>query len=220
MVEKLVIFGNGQVAELAYARFKHEARYEVVGFAVDRSHLREPLLRGLRVVAFEDVEREFPAESVSMFIAVGPVQTNRIRADRFLQARRLGYRFVSYVSSHAIVDPEVRIGENCSIGEGAIVHPYVRIGDNVRIGSASMIGHHCVLEDHCFLTANCVLAGSVSIGARAFLGASATIRDRINIGEACIIGAGATIVRDTVPESVHVAPDSIQLPTSSGRIKL
>lgn len=219
-MEKLVIFGNGQVAELAYARFRRDARYEIVGFTVDRSHLREPLLLGLRVVAFEDIEREFPAESVLMFIAVGPVQTNRIRTDRFLQARRLGYRFVSYVSSRAIVDPGVQLGENCSIGEGAIVQPYVRIGENVRIGSASVISHHCVVEDHCFLASNCVLSGSVRIGARAFLGAGATIRDRVNIGEASIIGAGATIVRDTTPESVHVAPDAIQLPTSSGRIGL
>src|SRR3990172_3216298 len=116
VMEKLVIFGNGQVAELAYARFRRDARYEIVGFTVDRSHLREPLLRGLRVVAFEDVEQEFPAESVRMFVAVGPVQANRIRADRFLQARALGYRFVSYVSSHAIVDPDVQLGESCSIG--------------------------------------------------------------------------------------------------------
>jgi hypothetical protein len=95
------------MAELAYARLRRDTRYEIVGFTVDRSHLREPGPFGLRVVAFEEVAREFPPGSVSMFVAVGPVQANRVRADRFTQARRLGYRFINYISPHAIVDPDV-----------------------------------------------------------------------------------------------------------------
>jgi sugar O-acyltransferase (sialic acid O-acetyltransferase NeuD family) len=175
---------------------------------------------GLRIAPFEDVEREYPPQLFRMFIAVGPIRNNRIRADRFLQARRMGYRFVNCVSPHAIVDPDIELGENCSVGENAIVQAYARIGDNVRIGSASVVGHHSVLADHCCLAVSCILAGSVRIGARAFLGASATIRDGISIGEGCIIGAGATIVRDTAPGSVHLAPDSIELSIGSDRVGL
>ena len=220
MSEPLTIYGNGQMAEFAYARLRRDERYEIVGFTVDRSHLREPKVCSLPIVPFEEVERHFPPRSVRMFIAVGPVQGNQIRANRFTQARGLGYRFVSYVSARAIVDPDIFVGENCSIGECAIVQPFARIGDDVRIGSASVIGHHCVLEDHCFIGVGSVLAGSVRIGAHAFIGVNATIRDRITIGERCIIGAGATIVRDTAPGSVHVAPESIVLPLSSDRVRL
>ncbi len=220
MAQPLTIFGNGQLAELAYARLRRDPRHDIVGFTVDRSHLREDRVCGLPIVPFDEVERHFPPQSVRMFIAVGPVQGNRIRADRFIQAQGLGYRFVSHVSARAIVDPDIVVGENCSIGECAIVQPFTQIGDDVRIGSASVIGHHCVLEDHCFLGVGCVLAGSVRIGARAFVGVNATIRDRITIGEGCIIGAGATIVRDTAPGSVHVAPESIVLPLSGDRVRL
>jgi sugar O-acyltransferase (sialic acid O-acetyltransferase NeuD family) len=220
MAEQLIIFGSGQMAEVAYARFRRDSRYEIAGFTVDRSHLHRSSMFGLRVVPFEDVESEYAPSSVRMFIAVGPIQNNRIRADRFLQAQRMGYGFVNYVSPHAIVDPDVELGENCSVGENAIVQAYARIGDNVRIGSASVVGHHCELTDHCYLAVNCILAGSVHIGARAFLGAAATIRDGVSIGEGCVIGAGATIVRDTAPGTVHVAPDSIQLSISADRMNL
>ena len=220
MAEQLLIYGNGQMAEFALARFRRDARYAVVGFAVDRSVLRDPVLCGLPVVPFEDVEGQFPPAHVRMFIAVGPVQNNRIRADRYEQAKRRGFRFASYVSPHAIVDADVQTGENCSIGDNVIVDPCVRIGDNVRIGSGSVIGHHCMLGDHCFLGVNCTVLGSVRIGARVLVGAGAVIRDQISLGEASIVGIGATIVRDTAPESVHVAPEAVHLPISSGRIRL
>jgi len=220
MSEKLVIYGSGQMAEVAYARFRQDARYRIVGFTVDEAHRHSAEMFGLPVVPFESIEQEFPAAAVRLFIAVGPVQNNQIRAERFRLARRLGYGFASFVSPHAIVDPDVRLGENCSVGEGAVVMPYAQVGDDVRIGSASVIGHHCALEDHCYLAVNCILAGSVRIGARAFLGASVTIRDGVSIGEGCVIGAGATIVRDTAPNTVHVAPDSIQLSVTGDRIRL
>jgi sugar O-acyltransferase (sialic acid O-acetyltransferase NeuD family) len=220
MAEPLVIFGNGQMAELALARFRREGRYVPVGFTVDRSFVREGELCGLPVVPFEEVEAAFSPAAARMFIAVGPVQINSVSADRFMRARALGYRFASCISPDAIVDPGVVIGENCSIGEHAVIGPAAHLGDNVRIGTASVIGHHCVLEDHCFVGINCSVSGSVRIGTRALVGAGAVIRDRINIGRESIVGVGATIVRDTAPESVHVAPEAVELPISSRRMRL
>ncbi len=220
MAEPLVIFGNGQMAEFAFVRFRRDSRYRVVGFTVGRSHAHDTRFRDLPLVPFEEVDRHFPSDSVCMFIGVGPVQANRIRADRFQQARKLGYRFAGYISPHAFIDPEVVIGESCSIGENAIVGPFTQIGDNVRIGSASVVGHHCILEDHCFIGVGCIVAGSVRIGSRAFVGVNATIRDRVAVGEGSVIGAGTTIVRDTAPGSVLAAPEAVVVPISADRVKL
>jgi sugar O-acyltransferase (sialic acid O-acetyltransferase NeuD family) len=219
MAEKLVIYGNGQMAEYAHARFRRDARYEIVGFTVDRVVLREPVLRGLPIIPFDEIELRFPPDTTRMFVAVGPIQNNRIRADRYLEARRRGYGFVSYISPHAIIDHDTEIGENCSIGDNAVVAPYTRIGHDVRISAGAAIGHHCVLEDHCFIGVNCSVLGSVRIGARALVGAGAVIRDQVSIGEASIVGIGATIVRDVEPGSVHVAPEAIKLSIGSERIR-
>jgi sugar O-acyltransferase (sialic acid O-acetyltransferase NeuD family) len=220
MAEQLLIYGNGQMAELAWARFRRDPRHSVVGFAVDRSLLGEGELCGLPVIPFEEVERRFPPSAVRMFVAVGPVRNNHIRADRYLRAKSMGYRFASYVSPRAVIDPAVRIGENCSIGDNVVVDPYVRFGDDVWIGTGAVIGHHSELGDHCFVGVNCTVLGSVRIGAYSLVGAGAVIRDRISLGDGSIVGVGATIVRDTAPESVHVAPEAVQLPISSGRVRL
>lgn len=220
MTEPLVIYGNGQMAELAWACFRRQSRYEIRGFTVDSSLIRCPTIFGLPLVPFEEVERHFSPDAVHIFIAVGPVRANRIRSERFAQARRSGYRFASYVSERAWVDPDVRLGENCSIGENAIIQAFSQIGDNVRVGSASAVGHHCVIEDHCFVGTSCAISGSVRIESHATIGANATIRDRVNIGAGCLIGVGATIVRDTVANSVHAAPEAVVLPISADRIRL
>jgi sugar O-acyltransferase (sialic acid O-acetyltransferase NeuD family) len=218
--EEVVIYGNGQVAELAMARFISDSPHRVLGFTVDRAHIHQPVLHGLPVVPFEDVERQFPPERVRMYVAVGPTQCNRIRAERYLQARARGYRFVGYVSSRAYVAPGAQVGENVLVGEGAIVHPFVRLGDNVHIGTASVIGHHSVLADHCFLAVGCLLAGNVKVGARSFLGARATVRDHVTIGESSVIGTGVTLLRNTAASTVLVAPEPVLLPVDSASVRL
>ena len=218
--EEIVIYGNGQVAELAMTRFLTDSPHRVLGFTVDRAVIREPALHGLPVVPFDDVERRFPPERVRMFVAVGPTQCNRLRADRFEQARCRGYRFVSYVSSRAIVAAGVRMGDSVAVGEGAIVHPFVRLGDNVHIGTASVISHHGVLGDHCFLAVGCLLAGNVEVRARCFLGARATVRDHVTIGESSVVGTGVTVLRSIAPASVLVAPEPIYLPVDSASVRL
>lgn len=218
--EDLVIFGNGQVAELAMTRFASDSPHRLVGFTVDRAFIREPLLHGLPVVPFDEAERHFPPDRVRMFVAVGPTQCNRIRAERFAQARQRGYRFASYVSSRACVADSVLMGENAAIGEGVIVHPFVRIGDNVHIGTASVVSHHGVLGDHCFLAVGCLLAGNVKVGARSFLGARATVRDHVAIGESSIVGTGVTVLRNVAASSVLVTPEPVLLPVDSASVKL
>lgn len=216
---QVVVYGNGQMAEFAWVRLGEDHRHVVAGFTVDRAHLCEPSLRGLPVVAFEEVGRHFPADAYQMFLAVGPVECNRVRAERFAQARRLGYRFVKYVSPRAMVARDVVVGDNVSIGDGAIVQSFVTLGDNVHVGAGCIIGHHSHVQDHCFLAPGCVVAGSVSVGERSFIGANATVRDRVQIGRDCVIGTGATIVRSTSPSSVHVAPEALLLPIDSHQVK-
>ena len=58
--QQIVIFGTGEIAELADFYFSHDSRYEVAGFAVDAAFLKQPEFRGRPVVAFEEVAEKFP----------------------------------------------------------------------------------------------------------------------------------------------------------------
>ncbi len=131
-----------------------------------------------------------------------PVPKRRI--DRYLQAKAKGYGFATYVSSRAVVWPDLEIGENGIIFEGAIVQPFARIGVNTIIRSGCHISHHVTVADHCFLAPQACLAGSVHVGERCFIGVNATVRDGVRLGEGGFIAAGAVVTKDTEPDGLYM----------------
>ncbi|MFO1250942.1 MAG: acetyltransferase [Inhella sp.] len=218
--QRVVIVGNGQVAELALARLRRDTALQVAGFAVDRAYIRSPELLGLPVHAFEDIASHYPPDTHLAVVAIGPTAVNRIRAERFDQARALGYRFVNLISPRASVWPGVVMGENCTIGDGCVIQPYTRLGDNVHVGSGSVVGHHVVLEDHCYLAASVALAGSVTIGRAALLGVGAVVRDRVRVGAEAVLGAGVVLSGHAQARAVYAAPQPVLLPVSSDKLPL
>lgn len=218
MAAPVVIFGSGQVAELALARLRQLGSHPVAGFVVDRPYVGAGVLHGLAVRPFDEVDRHWPPDRHAMFVAVGPARVNRLRAERCAQARALGYRLINIVSATAQVSADAVIGDNCTIGDGCIVLPYCRIGDDVHIGTASVIGHHCQIGDHAFLAMRVTLAGSVTVEPHAVLGAGVTVRDRITIGDSACVGAGVVLTADARPGAVYAAPEPVRLPITSDRL--
>jgi sugar O-acyltransferase (sialic acid O-acetyltransferase NeuD family) len=204
-MQQIIIFGTGEIAELAEFYFTHDSRFEVAGFTVDNDYLKESQFRGRPVVGFENVAESFSPQTYGMFVAVSYSGINELRASKVAAARKLGYRLVSYVSSRASVFPELQIGENCFILEDNTIQPFAQIGNNVTLWSGNHIGHHSVIEDDVFVASHVVISGGVRIGQGSFLGVNATLRDHVTIGKKCVIGAGA-LVLEHQPDHAVVAP--------------
>lgn len=205
MKQQIVIFGNGEIAELADFYFTHDSEFEVAGFTVDEAFLTATTFRGRPVVPFETVAQQFPAEHYRMFIAVSYSKLNEIRAAKVAAAREVGYQLVSYVSSCATIFPGLTIKENCFILENNTIQPFAEIGANVTLWSGNHIGHHSVIEDDVFLASHVVVSGGVRIGRASFVGVNVTLRDHVSVGQKCVLGAGALILEDQ-PDFSVVAP--------------
>lgn len=102
MKKPLVIFGTGDIAQLAHYYFSHDSDYEVVAFTVDAAYVKEPTFLNLPVVPFESVAQSHAPDSHHMFIAVSYAKLNRVRKEKYLAARELGYPLASYVSSTSV----------------------------------------------------------------------------------------------------------------------
>ena len=68
--DRIVVFGTGETANLAYEYFTFDSPCEVVAFAVDAAFKKEDSFRGLPVVAAEDAVRLFPPTDFKAFVAV------------------------------------------------------------------------------------------------------------------------------------------------------
>ena len=217
---KIVLFGNGQVASLAYFLFTHDSPHEVVAFTVDRAYIGEETYHDLPVVPFEEVECHYPPDAYQMHVSISFRQVNRLRAEKYQQAKAKGYTLVNAISPRATIWPEGITGDNCRIAGNVSIDPFARIGNNVVIASGCLIGHHTVIKDHCFLAAGVIVSGSVTVEPYTFIGAGATIRDRLTIGRECVIGAGAVILEDTRERGVYLAPHPQALSITSDQLPL
>ncbi|MGF6708182.1 acetyltransferase [Pseudomonas frederiksbergensis] len=219
MKKPLVIFGTGDIAQLAHFYFSTDSEYEVLAFTVDAAYRTEITFCDLPVIDFEEVSKHYSPQQCELFVALSYSKLNAVRKEKYLAAKAKGYRLASYISSHATVLNEGRIGENCFIFEDNTVQPFVGIGNNVTLWSGNHIGHHSTIKDHCFIASHVVISGGVEIGEQCFIGVNATLRDHITIGERCVIGAGTLLLADAEPEGVYIGSATERSKVSSTRLR-
>lgn len=198
----IIIFGIGDMGRIAHFYFTHDTPYDVAAFTVDRNYIDSETFEGLPLLPFEEIEKHYSPEHYQAYVAVGYSGVNKIRAQKYQEAKNKGYKLVSYVSSKATCWTQA-IGDNCFILEDNTLQPFVTIGNNVTLWSGNHVGHDAVIEDHCFITSHVVLSGHVHVEPYCFLGVNATVRNNIRIAAKGVIGAGAVIVKDTEAGGVY-----------------
>jgi sugar O-acyltransferase (sialic acid O-acetyltransferase NeuD family) len=216
---KIIVFGAGQLAEVAYFYLTNDSPHEVVAFTADEEYCTESLFHGLPVVSFEKINEDYPPSDYKMLIPISYKKVNKVRERKFEEARNKGYEFISYISSKATVWPGLKHGENCMIFENNVIQPFVEIGDNVILWSGNHIGHHTVIKENCFIASHVVVSGNVAIGPNCFLGVNSTIRDNIKIARENIIGAGALILEDTQEQGVYIGSPATLSRVPSNRLR-
>lgn len=201
----IVVFGTGDVAELADFYFARDSAHRVVAFTLDGAYIREDRFLSRPVVPFEAISQSHAPDRFGLFVALGYVQVNALRAGKVAAARDKGYKLASYLSSRATVFAGFELRENCFILEDNTIQPFARVGANVTLWSGNHIGHHAVIEDDVFIASHAVVSGGVHIGQGSFVGVNATLRDRVRVGKQCVLGAGALVLEDQ-PDFAVVAP--------------
>ena len=56
-MKKLIIFGNGELAELAAFYFKFEQNIDTIGFVIDGKNLKETTFLNKSIIPLEEVEK-------------------------------------------------------------------------------------------------------------------------------------------------------------------
>lgn len=216
---KLLIFGNGQIAELAEFYFREDKGIETAAFVVDGEHLSDPSFKGKPVVALETVSESLSPEEHEVFVALSYRHLNRLRAQKVAECKALGYRLTSYVSTRITSWSDLEVGENCFILEQQNIQPYCKIGNNVFLWSGNHIGHHSVIEDNCYVTSHVVISGNCRIGQGSFLGVNATLRDGITLGPECFVAMNAAVNNDLEEGSMVMTQGSKVIPADDRRAR-
>lgn len=208
-MEKLILFGNGVFAQHVHYLVTHDGAFDVAAFTVDGAFIGADRLSGLPVVPFENVEALYPPSTHRMLVAVSFQRVNRLREEKYLQAKRKGYRLAGFRSSRASTYPDLTMGENSIVLESAVIGPFVTIGDNVVVASGAIIGHHTIIADHCFVSPGAVILGGARVDAYCLIGANATVKEEVTVARECLVGSGVDITRDTRERGVYLNPPPV-----------
>lgn len=219
MKKQLIIFGAGEIAQLAHYYFETDSEYQVSAFAVDSQYIKNTSLNNKPIVDFGNIAEKYPPDSHDFFVALSYSKLNSIRKEKFLLAKAMGYSIASYISSRATILSGEKFGDNCFILEDNTIQPFVKIGNNVTLWSGNHIGHHSTIGDHTFIASHVVISGGVNIGEQCFIGVNATMRDHIKIGDRCIIGAGCLLLENAEPDGIYADEGSKRSKVPSYRLK-
>ncbi|MEA3135772.1 MAG: hypothetical protein QOC71_53 [Thermoplasmata archaeon] len=213
--KRLVIAGAKRLADIAYEFFTTDSEYEVVAFTVDAAYLDATELYGRPVVPFDQVAHLYPPATHEMFVAIATTGMNRLRERLSQQAKQLGYRLATFVSSRAHVASTAKVGPNSIIFPMVHVNTMAEIGEGVLLGTGTIIEHHARIGDYSFLSVNAMVLGEATIGERCFLGAGCIVIDDVKVGADCLLGAGTCIRFDVAPGKVFAAPKPVEKPFTS-----
>jgi len=203
-MKKLLIFGTGEIAELANYYFSNDSDYSVEAFCIDDEFKTTNEFCGKEVLSYEDIEKKINPKEFSFFAALSYSSMNRLRANKYLDAKSKGYKIASYISSNATVLNDYNIGEHAFILEDNTIQPFVEIASNVTIWSGNHIGHHGKIFNNCFISSHVVISGKVTVHENCFLGVNATINHNINLSKFSFVASGSLINKNTEEYGVYI----------------
>ena len=226
----LIIFGTGNNAEMAYDYFRYERSLDINGsrkdpyypysvwmtkqywpiaFTKDNPRPDETFC-DLPVIPFDKIELFYPPDKYEMFISVGYKDLNHLRARKYEEAKKKGYKFASFISTHSYIGRNVEIGENVMIMEENNIQYGAKIGNNVIMWSGSHVGHGAVLEDHIFMASHVIVAGFCKIGSYSFIGGGVIFAENVEVGADSLVGAGAYLARSIHGNKAYVTRPSFE----------
>ena len=201
---RLVIFGTGEIGELAHYYFTNDSEYEVVAFTADDDFVKSNTFHGLPLVPFSDLLAKYAPDDHEAHVALSYNKLNQVRSEKYLAMKSKGYALASYVCSKSVYWGNLSIGDNCFILENQTIQPGVRIGANVMIWSGNHLGHGSIIKDHTYISSHVCISGHTEIGTHCFLGVNSATRDFVRIGNGVFVAMGATVTRDVEDGSVVI----------------
>ena len=206
-MKRLIIFGAGEIAQIARHYFETYSAKEVSAFVVDESHLYGDSFDGLPLVSSDNVSKSYPAYEYDCFVGISYQKMNQTRKQKCDLMRSYGYKLVSFVYPDLKTNG-VTFGDNCFVLENNTIQPFSQIGNNVYLWSGNHIGHHVEIKDDVFVSSHVVIGGGSVIGSGSFLGLNTTINDHVLIGERSWLASGTLVGQDLPHESVVLEKSS------------
>lgn len=198
-----IIFGVTPFAKMIRYYIEKYSDIEVVAYTVNASYKNINIFDQLPVVAFEEIEKQYPSDKYSFILAIGYTCMNNIRKQKYQEIKAKGYELENFIHPSAIK-------EHTEIGEGNIVLENVTLAYDVKIGNCNIIwngcqiSHESVIGDFNFFSVSSLVAGKTIVKNNCFLGVNSAVRGARVLEDYTLIGAGCYMNYNSKKYGVYV----------------
>lgn len=133
-------------------------------------------------------------KSMDIFVTISYHHQNTWRENIFNLFQTKGFHHANYISDHAHIEKNVKIGTNSMVLEEAVIQKIPEVMDNSYIWIGVQVGHHSVTGKKSFIVSGAVLMECNTIGRNSHHSANCTIKDHLGIiNNSCIISRSVLI---------------------------
>jgi sugar O-acyltransferase (sialic acid O-acetyltransferase NeuD family) len=207
----IVLVGGGGHAKVVSAIVGKVGQYRIVGYTALAAG---PVAPNFAPYLGDDSvlwELVVSCQVIGAVLGIGIVDVDTSRSALCKRLLALGLALPSIISSTAVINPDVIIGDGTIVMDGAVVNPGARIGECSIINTNATVEHDCTVGAYSHIAPGVVLCGGVSVGAESIIGAGACVLPGLRIGERCLVGGGATVTRDLVDPGVYIGSPAIRM---------
>jgi sugar O-acyltransferase (sialic acid O-acetyltransferase NeuD family) len=204
-MKELVIFGASypDIVKLIDSINSTAFTWKIIGFLDDAKRGDSKSFMGFPILGGEEVIKEYTEKG--FYFINNVFSTTKTRARVAEKLDRFRVKYATLISPN--VDTKyVRVGYDCTIGDGVKFGANVTLGNHIGVRVNSSINHECVIEDYVFIGPGATICGRTHIREGAYIGAGAIIKEGLTIHPWSMIGMGATVNKDVKERSVVAVP--------------
>jgi sugar O-acyltransferase (sialic acid O-acetyltransferase NeuD family) len=203
MTPLVLVGGGGHAKVVAGVVARQRDRFTTIGYTDSANH--GPLL----TLQHLGTDEALPAlalrhPGLCAAITVGFVRHPSPRRGIGERLRQLGIAMPAIVSTEALVEAGVSLGDGTQVLDRVVVNPGATVGAGAILNTACVIEHDVHVGDYSHVAPGAVVSGGAVIGADVLVGANATVIQGVSICDFCIIGAGAVVTRSLERAGTYV----------------
>lgn len=198
MKKKLVVLGGGGHAKVLISVIKKLNDFAIVGYTDPKS--KKDIL-GIKWLGEDSILSSIKSEGIANYAAIGIGKTEKkdCRKELLSLLLKCGFELPVVISSNAVINEDVKIGDATHIFDGVVVNSGSSIGKAVILNTNVTVEHDCRIGSFSHIAPGSTICGGVEIGEGSFIGAGSTITPCCKIAENCIIGAGSVVISNCYP---------------------
>lgn len=199
---EIVVIGGGGHAKVVISILRKLSRFRTIGYTDLKNN---GALLDVPYIGDDSAVARICQESgrLHVVLGVGQVGSGAARSRIAERLEAIPILFPVIVSSTAIVDESVALGDGTVVMDSVVMNAGAVAGKGAIVNTGAIVEHDVVLGDWVHVAPGSVISGGTRIGTRSMIGAGAVVIEGRTIAADCIVGAGAVVVRDIEEAGVY-----------------